>query len=96
MNNSLNSDDIPLHQVALEHRVKKAIFRSEHRGSKEMDLIMGQFAKRHLPSLTDTELQHYETMLDEEDSTLWNWVIGKHQPNPEYQSLVEMLKQYAP
>ena len=35
---------------------KKIIYRSTHRGSKEMDILLGNFVKNHIDSLNDKEL----------------------------------------
>lgn len=96
MNNFLNSASKEPPKDPLETRRKKAEFRSFHRGSKEMDLIMGQFAKIHLPGLTEQQLTTYESMLDVDDAILWDWVVGRGQPQITYRELLEKLKQYTP
>jgi antitoxin CptB len=40
----------------LDARRKRLLFRCWHRGTKELDLIIGGFADVHLPTLTDDEL----------------------------------------
>jgi antitoxin CptB len=61
----------------LENKRKRLIFRSEHRGTKEMDLLMGSFAKKFIPSFTESELSEYEELLMNNDPDLYNWIIGK-------------------
>ena len=63
-----------------ENLRKKLIFRSEHRGTKEMDLLMGSFAKKHVPDFSEEELAIYEELLKENDPNLYNWIIGKEDP----------------
>ncbi len=96
MNISLNNAHNQPIDLSKETRIKKAAFRSHHRGSKEMDLVMGQFAEKHLAGLSAADLTIYEQLLDEEDNTLWEWVIGRTQPSVEHQHVVELLKKYAP
>ncbi len=64
----------------LMNKRKKLIFRSEHRGTKEMDLLMGSFAKKHVPDFSAEELRVYEDLLQENDPNLYNWIIGKDNP----------------
>lgn len=61
----------------LNNKRKRLIFRSEHRGTKEMDLLMGSFAQKHVPGFSEDELAEYEALLHHNDPDLYNWVIGK-------------------
>lgn len=42
-----------------------------------MDLIMGSFAKVHVPGFGEAELAEYEELLMNNDPDLYNWIIGK-------------------
>ncbi len=63
----------------IENRRKKLIFRSGHRGTKEMDLIMGSFAQQHVPGFSEGELALYEDILQISDPDLYDWITGKQQ-----------------
>ena len=43
-----------------EMRCKRLLHRSRYRGTKESDLLFGQFAANHLASLDDAQLGRYE------------------------------------
>lgn len=60
----------------VENKRKRLIFRSEHRGTKEMDLVLGSFAKKYIPEFTEEELSLYDEILNESDPDLYNWVTG--------------------
>lgn len=60
-----------------ENKRKRLIFRSEHRGTKEMDLIMGSFARKNVPGMNEKELAQYDEILKENDPNLYNWLTGK-------------------
>lgn len=62
-------------------RIRRLKFRSWHRGIKEMDLILGHFADNHLEGLTPAELDQYETLIEVEDTSLYNWITGR-EPTP--------------
>ena len=53
---------------------RKLLFRSEHRGTKEMDLILGTFARNFLPTASDDEIEFYADLLMESDPDLYNWI----------------------
>jgi antitoxin CptB len=64
----------------IENKRKKLIFRSGHRGTKEMDLIMESFARVHVPLFSEGELAAYEELLNESDPDLYNWITRKEDP----------------
>jgi antitoxin CptB len=57
---------------------RKLLFRSWHRGIREMDLILGGFADVAIGSLTDAELHQYEHLLEVQDTDLLAWVTGQN------------------
>ena len=62
---------------------KQIIYRSTHRGSKEMDLLLGNFVKKYIEELNDVELNDLEKLLSLEDQILYKWYFEKH----EYQEI---------
>ncbi len=58
-------------------RRRKLLYRSWHRGTREMDLLLGSFAERHLGGFWDTELDAYEAILELSDPDLYNWISGQ-------------------
>jgi antitoxin CptB len=69
-------------QENLDPRRKRLIFRSDHRGMREMDLILGPFARAHIAGLTGEELDQYEGLLEIPDVDLFHWITGE-KPVPE-------------
>jgi antitoxin CptB len=66
----------------LEPRRAKLLFRSWHRGLREMDLILGTFADAQIDALTDAELDQYEQLLEIPDTDFLPLVTGER-PVPE-------------
>ncbi|MEW9807864.1 succinate dehydrogenase assembly factor 2 [Mesorhizobium marinum] len=62
----------------LDARRRKLLFRSWHRGIREMDLVLGGFADSAIGSLTDAELHQYEHLLEVQDADLLAWVTGQN------------------
>jgi len=61
----------------LDVRRRKLLYRSWHRGTREMDLIMGRFADACLADFTVAELDEYERLIDVPDPDLYAWVSGE-------------------
>ena len=57
-------------------RRKRLIYQAEHRGIKEMDLILGPFARSHLAQLDSDELDQFEQIIETPDQTLYAWLTG--------------------
>ena len=60
----------------IENKRKRLIFRSMHRGTKEMDLILGSFARTHVPGFSEDDLAIYDQLLECADPDLYNWITG--------------------
>lgn len=67
---------------AAETRRRRILFRADHRGTKEADLIIGGFVRRELAALTEDELDQLEAILDMPDVDLTDWLMGRR-PIPE-------------
>ena len=52
---------------------KKILYRSEHRGTKEMDILLGNFVKKYVNSLNVSELLELELLLNIDDEILYKW-----------------------
>jgi antitoxin CptB len=61
----------------LDVRRRKLLFRSWHRGMREMDLIMGRFADATVAQLTQEELADFEQLIEVPDRELLAWVTGE-------------------
>jgi antitoxin CptB len=61
----------------LDVRRRKVLFRSWHRGMREMDLIMGRFADDAVAQLTQEELADFEQLMEVPDRELLAWVTGE-------------------
>ena len=60
-----------------ENLKKQIIYRSTHRGSKEMDLLLGNFVKHNIDALNEIELKDLEEFLLIEDEILYDWYFNK-------------------
>lgn len=55
----------------LDDRRKRLLFRCWHRGTREMDLILGGFADANIAALSDTEMADLESLMELPDPDLY-------------------------
>ena len=55
---------------------KRIIYRSNYRGTKEMDKLLGAFTKKYIDTLSVKELKDLEELLDIDDTNLYNFYNG--------------------
>ncbi len=54
--------------------IKKLLYKSNYRGCKETDLILGNFAHKYIDSLNDNELLEFEIILNQMDPDIIDWL----------------------
>jgi antitoxin CptB len=69
----------------VEARRKRLIWRASHRGTREMDLLLGGFVESHMHRLSEAELDELETIIGLPDHELMGWILGGI-PVPQRQS----------
>ncbi len=80
----------------LDERRRRLLFRSWHRGTREMDLIMGRFADAHIGELSDAELDAFERLTDVPEPELYAWITGERPVAAEHDTaLFHRLRQFA-
>ena len=72
----------------LDDRRKRLLFRCWHRGTREMDLILGRFADAEIASLTEQELAQLERLIEVPDPDLYAALTGGRPLSPEYANSV--------
>ena len=60
----------------IEQFKKKIIYRSNYRGTKEMDKLLGAFTNKYINELNDTDLVDLEKLLNIDDNNLYNFYNG--------------------
>ena len=70
---------------------KQIIYRSNHRGVKEMDLLLGNFVKKYINVIKSNELQDLMNILVLEDDIIQKWYFEKESNNPVFNTNVSMM-----
>ena len=74
---------------------KRIIYRSTHRGTKEMDLLLGSFVKQNINMFTDIELKDLKNLMEIEDEILHKWYFEKdNKESVPINQVSEMLKKF--
>ena len=60
---------------------KQIIYRSMHRGTKEMDLLLGNFVRKYIDEFNSTELKDLANLLFTEDEVIYKWYFEKNLDN---------------
>src|SRR6202020_1080361 len=60
----------------LDDRRKRLLFRCWHRGTREMDLILGRFADAEIATLSEDELAQLELLIEVPDPDLYAALTG--------------------
>ena len=82
-------------ETMMDKRRKRLKFQAQHRGMKEMDLILGRFADLHLAEMSDSLLDQFEALLNCPDQKLYAWIIGREEIPEEFNNeIMGLLKNF--
>ena len=75
---------------------KQIIYRSMHRGTKEMDLLLGNFVKKYIDKLDSNELHDLDKLLFTEDEVIYKWYfennLNNNIPNTKVSTMLKNFK----
>ena len=60
----------------LDARRRRLVFRAWHRGTREMDLVMGRFTEAQVAALSDDDVADLEQLMEANDRDVFDWVSG--------------------
>jgi antitoxin CptB len=79
----------------LEIRRKRLKYRSQHCGTKELDLVLGRFAADRLDELNLDQIDRFEALLDLPSPLVYAWVTGQEDPPPEWDiDVLRLLREF--
>ena len=67
---------------------KRLLYRAMHRGFKEADIVVGQFAAQNLAGFDAAEEAEFARLLDVPDQDLFAWIIKRAPTPPNYEGSV--------
>lgn len=76
-------------------RRRRALWRATHRGSKEMDYLLGRYAQQALDSMNATEIAVFERLIETPDPVIESCVLeGCSLGEPDLDELIERLRRF--
>ena len=76
-------------------RRKRALYRAQHRGTKEMDWMIGRYAQERLDSMTVDTLGTFEAFLEVADPTLNAWLLDPGMCDQlEFKGLIDDIRHF--
>ena len=60
--------------INIDELKKKIIYRSNYRGTKEMDNLLSAFTKKYINNLNENDLLDLEKLLNIDDTNLYNFL----------------------
>jgi antitoxin CptB len=79
----------------IEVKRRQARFRAQRRGFRELDLIFGALADKHLNRFDEAQLERLEALLAVPDWQLYGWIMGKEAvPKPHDNDVFALLFDY--
>ena len=77
----------------LDLRRRRAAYRASHRGTKEMDWLLGRFAAARLDGMSEAVLAEFEALLAAPDPELQRWIMDAASvPDDRHAALVRELR----
>lgn len=71
---------------------KQLLYRSNYRGCKETDILLGKFCKAKLDEFDDAKLALYAKFLTEDDALIYDWIMGDKPFAADYLALIQEIR----
>jgi antitoxin CptB len=66
-----------LSSADLDERQKRMRYHAWHRGTREMDMLLGRFADFAIQDMTPEELDNFEALIEAQDRDIFAWILGQ-------------------
>jgi antitoxin CptB len=78
-----------------EHKIKRLRFRAWHRGTQELDLLIGRFADAHLESMDDGQLERFEAFMERPDPEVHGWLVRRLPvPDEDRNDIIDLIFEF--
>ena len=76
-------------------RRKRILYRAWHRGTRELDMLIGRFAAARIEAMDDVALDRLEALMEAPEPFIMEWVTGRAEPPAGIDhSLIEDLRAF--
>ena len=73
---------------------KSLLYKSTHRGMRELEIILGNFAVHVWPALSVDKQELYTDFLACEDRDIWQWVTRQTACPPQWENLISIMHNF--
>ena len=75
--------------------IKKLIYRSKYTGTRETDILLGNFAVSHLQKMSDENLISYQKLLDSGDPRIWRLSIDVEKTSSDKENyIINLIREF--
>ena len=74
--------------------IKQVLYRSQHRGCKETDILLGKYIVEKINEFDDEKLDLYQKFINEDDFAIYDWILNKMNVPEEYVGLVVEIREF--
>ena len=75
--------------------IKKLIYRSKYTGTRETDILLGNFAESYLHKLSDENLKCYQKLLESGDPRIWRLSIDVEKTNSDKENyIINLIREF--
>lgn len=79
----------------LDERRKRALYRAMHRGTKEMDWLLGRYAAARLEAMSDADVGELERLMVLPEPALQHWLMtGTGYDGSEFTPLIDRIRMF--
>jgi antitoxin CptB len=72
-------------------RRRRLQYRAAHRGTRELDMLLGPYAVAHIGTMTEPELDSFERLLTEAETDLQAWLLSQAEPPLPVRALIARI-----
>ncbi len=76
---------------SLTDKQKRLIYRANHRGTKEMDWLMGKYIEATIALMDESKVDHVDALLKLAEPEIEGWLMGKTSDYPD--EFAELIKE---
>lgn len=73
---------------------KLVLYRSIHRGCKETDFLIGEFAKKNIEKFEVEKLKLFKSLIEEDDLLIYDWILSKKSFPEKYDALINEMRAF--
>lgn len=73
---------------------KKLLYLASHRGTKELDILIGRYMIACIDQMTMVEKQQFDVLLREPEPDLYEWLMGYEEAPAVYKDLIQNMRAF--